>query len=88
MSNTTDAVLSLDLCSQEAIHTPGSIQPHGMMLVVEREGLSVRQAAGDIEGHLGVTGWQDLPLNALIGDRLCSALDASYVMISAFRARH
>ena len=68
MSNTTDAVLSLDLCSQEAIHTPGSIQPHGMMLVVEREGLSVLHAAGDIEGHLGVTGWQDLPLNALIGD--------------------
>jgi light-regulated signal transduction histidine kinase (bacteriophytochrome) len=47
---------------------PGSIRPHGMMLVVEREGLSVRQAAGDIEGHLGVTGWQDLPLNALIGE--------------------
>jgi chemotaxis family two-component system sensor kinase Cph1 len=74
MSNTTDAVLSLDLCSQEAIHTPGSIQPHGMMLVVEREGLSVLHAAGDIEGHLGVTGWQDLPLNALIGDRLCAKI--------------
>jgi two-component system, chemotaxis family, sensor kinase Cph1 len=72
MSAITNTPLNVDLCSQEAIHIPGSIQPHGMMLVVERESLKVLQAAGNVEGHLGITGWEDLPLNALIGDRLCA----------------
>jgi chemotaxis family two-component system sensor kinase Cph1 len=72
MSITTQAPPNLDLCAQEAIHAPGSIQPHGMMLIAERDSLEVRQVAGDIEKRLGVKEWKGLTLNTLIGDVLCA----------------
>ncbi|MBS0276545.1 MAG: GAF domain-containing protein [Proteobacteria bacterium] len=40
-------------CDREPIHIPGSIQPHGAMLVMEREPLRVAQAGGDLKRILG-----------------------------------
>ena len=44
----------LTSCDREPIHIPGSIQPHGVMLVVDREQLVIRQYAGAIRQLLGV----------------------------------
>ena len=60
----------LSACDREPIHIPGSIQPHGVLLVVGRNSLAVSHAAGDVEGLLGVDNWQGLSLGELIGDPL------------------
>ena len=44
----------LTTCDREPIHIPGSIQPHGMLLVVDRKALTVEQMAGDARSLLGV----------------------------------
>lgn len=65
-----DSEVDLTDCDREPIHIPGSIQPHGMLLVAERDSLVVRYAAGDVERHLGLADWRDQPLDALIGGDL------------------
>ena len=62
----------LTSCDREAIHAPGSIQPHGMMLVAAQDSLIVLHAAGDIERRLGLTDWLGEPMHALIGDALAA----------------
>src|SRR3954465_6290830 len=44
----------LTSCDREPIHIPGSIQPHGVLLAVDRAGLKIRQAAGDTADLLGI----------------------------------
>jgi two-component system, chemotaxis family, sensor kinase Cph1 len=44
----------LTTCDREPIHIPGSIQPHGVLLVVDRHGLAIEQAAGDTRSLLGL----------------------------------
>ena len=39
--------LDLTTCEREPIHVPGSIQPHGLLLVVDESNDSILQAAGD-----------------------------------------
>jgi two-component system, chemotaxis family, sensor kinase Cph1 len=56
----------LTLCDREPIHIPGSIQPHGMLLVADRGTLDVVAGAGDIEGRLAPQ-WLGRPLASLIG---------------------
>ena len=41
-------------CDREPIHMPGSIQPHGALLVVDRQDLSIEQTAGDTKLLLGI----------------------------------
>lgn len=64
--------LGLNNCDREMIHIPGSIQPHGMMLVTDRTTLRIRQVAGNIEGRLGVADWAGRGLADLIGDQLAA----------------
>ena len=52
-------------CDLEPIHIPGSIQPHGIMLIVNNE-LKVIGAAGDIEGRL-TENWAGRALIDLVG---------------------
>jgi len=40
-------------CDREPIHVPGSIQPHGCLIVLDPELGKIVQWAGDIEGMLG-----------------------------------
>jgi chemotaxis family two-component system sensor kinase Cph1 len=68
-----DQPVDTTACDREPIHIPGSIQPYGLMLVVERHRLVVRHVAGDVEGRLGVIDWQDRPLDAVIGEPLARA---------------
>ena len=66
----SETAVDLTNCDREPIHIPGSIQPHGVMLVVERNSLAVSYAAGDVEGRLGARQWQGRSLGQVIGDDL------------------
>ncbi|MBP1473139.1 GAF domain-containing protein [Frateuria sp. MAH-13] len=44
-ATSTTAPLDLDACAREQIHIPGSIQPAGLLLVVEPEGGTIVQSA-------------------------------------------
>ena len=66
----SETAVDLTNCDREPIHIPGSIQPHGIMLVVERDALAVAYAAGDVEGRLGAAQWQGRSLGLVIGDEL------------------
>ncbi len=66
----------LDGCAQEPIHTPGSIQPHGMMLIADAGSLMVSHVAGDVEGRLGVADWAGQTLSRFIGDKLAAEAGA------------
>jgi light-regulated signal transduction histidine kinase (bacteriophytochrome)/two-component sensor histidine kinase len=46
--------VDLTTCDREPIHIPGSIQPHGVLLVTDRRTLSVEQVAGDSKLLLGI----------------------------------
>ena len=37
----------LTTCDREPIHIPGSIQPHGVLLVLDRQTRTIEQVAGD-----------------------------------------
>ena len=43
----------LDACAREPIHIPGGIQPHGYLLVLDPQALTVRQASANVEQILG-----------------------------------
>lgn len=64
--------IDLTICDLEPIHVPGSIQPHGVMLVADRARLVVTHAAGAAEAWLGER-WQGAPLAQLLGDAVASA---------------
>ncbi|WP_158617263.1 histidine kinase dimerization/phosphoacceptor domain -containing protein [Falsigemmobacter faecalis] len=61
-------------CDREPIHIPGSIQPHGVLLVVDPQTRCVTQGAGRIAERLGVAVWAGQPLEALLGPVLTAAI--------------
>jgi light-regulated signal transduction histidine kinase (bacteriophytochrome)/CheY-like chemotaxis protein len=70
-------------CDREPIHIPGSILPHGVMLVLDTATLEVLQAAGDTIGLLGT------PLEALLGQSAAmllrpEQLEGLHALASAF----
>lgn len=66
--------VDLNSCDQEPIHIPGSIQPHGLLLVVDSGTGRVIHAAGDMETRLGMTDWQGARLDDLLGASVASAI--------------
>jgi light-regulated signal transduction histidine kinase (bacteriophytochrome) len=67
-----DQVVDLTLCDREPIHVPGSIQPHGLMLVVDPHTMTVTHGAGDTAGRLGRRDWLGARLSDLLGDAVAS----------------
>ncbi|MBE7211191.1 MAG: GAF domain-containing protein [Gluconacetobacter diazotrophicus] len=63
---------ALTACDVEPIHVPGSIQPHGVMLVADRDGGRVRHVAGPVESLLGVEDWRNAGLDAILGAGLAA----------------
>ena len=50
----TLSTVELDNCANEPIRIPGSVQPHGFLLVLDRVSLAVVQTSTSIETHLGM----------------------------------
>lgn len=65
-----DQTVDVTGCDKEPIHIPGSIQPYGLMLVIDGDAMVVRHVAGEVEARLGVEDWQGRPLGDLIGHDL------------------
>ncbi|MFZ0266359.1 histidine kinase dimerization/phosphoacceptor domain -containing protein [Caulobacter sp.] len=63
-------------CDREPIHIPGAIQPHGVLLVLDRDTLEIRHAAGDVAGLLGVETWIGTAAGAVLGDALARRIAA------------
>lgn len=55
-------------CDREPIHIPGSIQPHGVLLVVDPERHAITHGAGDVQGVLGVRDWLGADCAARLGE--------------------
>ncbi|WP_292022985.1 MULTISPECIES: histidine kinase dimerization/phosphoacceptor domain -containing protein [unclassified Brevundimonas] len=69
MTETLDQVEpDLTQCDREPIHIPGSIQPHGFMLVLDLQSLTIRQGAGLIEDLTGRNAWIDRPVGEVLSD--------------------
>jgi light-regulated signal transduction histidine kinase (bacteriophytochrome) len=70
-----DGEMDLNACDREPIHVPGSIQPHGLMLVADPETLRVVQGAGRLSETFG-EGWLGSDCAALLGEAAGEALRA------------
>lgn len=57
----------LTACDREAIHVPGAIQPHGVLLIADADSLMVVGAAGDYAPLVG-TVWWNTSLAAVFGE--------------------
>lgn len=66
--------LDITACDVEPIHIPGSIQPHGVMLVVDVTTGVITHAAGDPGVWFGRSEWLGQPLASLIPSEAVSAL--------------
>ncbi|GGD33373.1 histidine kinase dimerization/phosphoacceptor domain -containing protein [Aureimonas glaciei] len=65
--DSSDLGYDLAICDREPIYVPGSIQPHGLLLVVDRQTRRIVAGAGDIEARLAAD-WLGADLSALIGE--------------------
>jgi diguanylate cyclase (GGDEF)-like protein/PAS domain S-box-containing protein len=71
----------LSMCDKEPIHIPGSIQPHGMLLVTDPDERFVLQVAGDTGAFLGreVDDLLGQPIELILGaeaEAVLSSLEA------------
>jgi chemotaxis family two-component system sensor kinase Cph1 len=60
--------MDISSCDREPIHIPGSIQPHGCMLVAESHDLVVRYSGGDVARMLEIEAWIGRPVADIIGE--------------------
>jgi len=63
-----DDPIDLDNCAREPIHVPGSVQPRGVLLVVQDDGAVVLQASANVATVLG------RPVDAVLGAPLGDVL--------------
>jgi light-regulated signal transduction histidine kinase (bacteriophytochrome)/CheY-like chemotaxis protein len=82
MINEMPAFGQVDLtsCDREPIHIPGSIQPHGALVVFDPQTLEIVQIAGDVERYFGVNRQQLIgqKLEAQIGSAAKVRLEAQF----------
>ncbi|GEM44559.1 ATP-binding protein [Deinococcus cellulosilyticus] len=50
-----DSPIDLTNCDREPIHTPGLIQPHGVMLVMQEEDFRIVQVSANVDALLGLS---------------------------------
>lgn len=67
--------MKLNACDNEPIHIPGSIQPHGLLLIVSAESGEIVGGAGEIENRLR-SDWLGLPVGLLIGEAAAERLNS------------
>jgi chemotaxis family two-component system sensor kinase Cph1 len=71
----------LTTCDREPIHIPGSIQPHGVLLVIDRQTQVVEQVAGDSKLMVGIDP------DAMIGLPIAAILEPDTVELVSTRLR-
>ena len=64
----------LTACDREPIHIPGSIQPHGFLLVAEPSTLRIVAGAGNVESHVGAD-WLGRGLSELLSKPVAALLE-------------
>ncbi len=62
-------------CDQEPVHTPGSIQPHGILLVLDEDNFTIQQVSANVNAVLGHEP------ESLFGQPLESLLQEDYVQL-------
>lgn len=67
------SAVDLTACDREPIHVPGSIQPHGLLLIARAATLEVVAGAGAIEERLAPD-WQGRPLGELLHQDVAALL--------------
>lgn len=67
------AGIHLTVCDREIIHSPGSIQPHGLLLIADLATQTVVGGAGAIEERL-TPSWLGRPLGALLAQPIDNAV--------------
>ncbi|MDX2243958.1 MAG: ATP-binding protein [Leptolyngbyaceae cyanobacterium bins.302] len=70
----TMAAVNLTNCDREPIHIPGSIQPHGILLVLSEPTWEIEQISANTEALLGV------PPQQLLGQPLSTLLDQTQIL--------
>jgi light-regulated signal transduction histidine kinase (bacteriophytochrome) len=73
----TEDRLDLNACDREPIHVPEAIQPHGLLLVVDRATLSVTRETGRIKRVTGSESWIGRAIEGLLGDRITTRLQSA-----------
>jgi light-regulated signal transduction histidine kinase (bacteriophytochrome) len=69
-------------CDKEPIHIPGSIQPHGLLLVLQEPNLTILQVSANTQEHLGI------PPKELLGQPISRLLPQDQVdHLKAFLAK-
>ncbi|RZM19526.1 MAG: phytochrome, partial [Sphingomonas sp.] len=68
---TTDPALDITACDREPIHIPGSIQPHGLLLIADARTGTVVAGAGDLEARWG-DAWQGASLSDLLAQDIAA----------------
>ncbi|WP_240500158.1 histidine kinase dimerization/phosphoacceptor domain -containing protein [Sphingomonas montana] len=63
-------------CEREPIHIPGSIQPHGLLLLAEPETFTIVAGAGDIEGRLAGD-WLGCTIADLLGTDAAATIQSA-----------
>src|SRR5919199_552819 len=69
----TSQVVNLTNCDREAIHIPGSIQPHGVLLVLQDPQLKILQASNNTNYFLGI------PAQSLLNQNLSVLFSPSQI---------
>lgn len=70
----TIETVNLTNCDREPIHIPGSIQPHGILLVLAEPMLVIEQVSNNTERLIGI------PPHNLLGQPLTTLLNAEQIM--------
>ncbi|WP_052362638.1 histidine kinase dimerization/phosphoacceptor domain -containing protein [Falsirhodobacter sp. alg1] len=65
-SSDIDQYVDLSACEVAPIHTPGSIQPHGLLLIADAETGAIVGVAGDVEGMIAAD-WAKRTLQDVLG---------------------
>ncbi len=48
-------LMALEVCSDESVYTPGYIQPHGMLLMLQEPQLTILQVSDNVEQFFGIS---------------------------------
>ena len=73
-----DTAIDLTNCDREPIHTPGSIQPHGVLLVLHEPTLTIAMASASVRAIFGIDAAAaiGLPLDSVIGPSAAEVVGA------------